>query len=103
MNSPLFLAVMDHPDLSCVILYDGPLAELNSIDPMRQYAIADPEFYFMRRRLKSDPVEDLGLALEEVRQSLREKGYDGLANKRMCVGEQTLICGTPVKLVCRDA
>lgn len=85
-------------DISEIVLYDGSLAELNSIDPQKQYYI-DPdnlEYYGPHTRFDS---------LCTTRRDLLTRGFDGLVNKRQYTTptfeghNEVGIQGTPIKSV----
>ncbi len=78
-------------DISDVVLFNGTLAELNSVDPNRQYKIAGTEFvskeYFCGEMKK-------GLVQEELRQN----GYDGLVHKATVPYQKVFFMWTTFKV-----
>ncbi len=87
---------MTEEKLEDIVLYNGSLEELNATDnrlnEMKNYRIAGLEFASPRYDLVHEEVT------KRVRILLKERGYDGLVNKRMIVDNGgTYIEGTPIK------
>ena len=65
-----------------IVLYHGPLAELNDRDPSRQYAFADEDAIVLIDDEPAKGCKGIVEVMTITKELLAEKGYSGLVNRR---------------------